>query len=127
MRDANEPVRAGDVLTRAAALVAGDREATHGSKVENFAAIAAVWNGILEARRINGLSGPLNGHDVANLMEGMKIARRYSGSFNPDDYIDGAGYAGVAYEVERSRLDGWRDDWRKDQEKKPPVATYLAE
>ncbi len=50
---------------------------------------------------------PLDAHDVANLMEGMKIARRYSGSFNVDDYIDGAGYAAVAGEIKT--MQGARD------------------
>ena len=42
---------------------------------------------------------PLDAHDVATLMEGMKIARRYTGVFNPDDYVDGAGYAACAGEI----------------------------
>jgi hypothetical protein len=33
------------------------------------------------------------------MMEGMKIARRYSGSHNVDDYVDGAGYAACAGEI----------------------------
>lgn len=111
---------AGDIATEAARLVATDREQTHGRKGPNFAAIAAVWNGILEARRLNGRGGPLDGHDAANLMEGMKIARRYSGRFNPDDYVDGAGYAAVAFEVEKARIEGWLDDWRDDQRAKTP-------
>ena len=96
---------ASDCLTRAAQLVGGDRETTHGAKAENFANIAAVWNGILQAA---GKAGdvPLDGHDVANLMEGMKIARRYSGAFNGDDYVDGGGYAGCAFEVKKALIHG---------------------
>lgn len=89
---------AADILQEAARIVGGDREKTHGDKARNFAAIAAVWNGVLEARRINGRPDMLDGHDVATLMEAMKIARRYSGAFNADDYVDGAGYAGCAFE-----------------------------
>jgi hypothetical protein len=36
-------------------------------------------------------------------MESMKIARRYTGAFNVDDYIDGAGYAACAGEVKDKR------------------------
>lgn len=86
------------VAMKAAELVSGERQRTHGDKRANHACIAAVWNGILEARQISGRHDPLDAHDVANLMEGLKIARRYTGSFNPDDYIDGAGYAAVAIE-----------------------------
>ena len=37
-------------------------------------------------------------------MEGLKIARRYSGGFNADDYLDGAGYAACAYEVRKGEV-----------------------
>jgi hypothetical protein len=33
------------------------------------------------------------------MMEGMKIARRYHGAFNIDDYVDSAGYAAVAGQI----------------------------
>ena len=42
--------------------------------------------------------------DVANLMELLKVARRKLGSFNPDDYVDGAGYSGVSYECRLAEL-----------------------
>lgn len=92
-------MKASEVCNAAAAIVQGDRERTHGDKEQNHACIAAVWNGILEARRIGGKSEKLDALDVANLMEGLKIARRYSGAHNDDDYIDGAGYAAVAGEI----------------------------
>jgi hypothetical protein len=87
-----------EVCACAADLVGGDRAAQHGDKIENFTRIATIWNGTLDAMGIE-TSRLLDAHDVAGLMEAMKIARRYSGSFNPDDYVDGAGYAGVAYEI----------------------------
>jgi len=99
------PETAADLLEAAVAVV-GEREGQHGGKSANHAAIAAVWNGILMARAINGQDGELQGSDVANLMEGLKIARRYSGGFNADDYLDGAGYAGVAYEVRKGEVEG---------------------
>jgi len=99
------PETAADLLDAAATIV-GEREGQHGGKSANHAAIAAVWNGILLARAINGKEGELLGSDVANLMEGLKIARRYSGGFNVDDYLDGAGYSGVAYEVRKGEVEG---------------------
>jgi len=89
---------AAEVLAQAATHVSGDRAVSHGDKRINHACIAAVWNGILHARLIAGNNQELTAHDVANLMEGLKIARRYTGTFNPDDYVDGAGYAAVACE-----------------------------
>lgn len=99
-------MKAADIAAKAAELVGGDRAKTHGGKLANHACIAAVWNGILQAAGKLPAT-PLNALDVANLMEGLKIARRYTGAFNPDDYIDGAGYAAVAGEIaaEQQRID----------------------
>ena len=95
---------AADMLAEAMNIVAGSREQTHGDKVQNFTKIAHVWNGILAASgKIP--SAPLDAHDVANLMEGMKIARRYLGAFNADDYVDGSGYSACASEVQKHLLE----------------------
>lgn len=91
-------MKAHEIATRAAELVGGDREKLHGDKALNLSNIAAVWNGILVAAG-KPPRNPLDALDVANLMEGLKIARRYSGDFNLDDYVDGAGYASVAGEI----------------------------
>lgn len=104
-------MKAHQIAETAAGLVSGDRERTHGNKTDNHQRIASVWNGILIAAGKQP-HRPLDAHDVANLMEGMKIARRYSGSFNVDDYVDGAGYASVAGEIaaEQERVDQtWAD------------------
>lgn len=89
------------ICARAADLVGGDRAVTHGDKMLNFANIADIWTAILSAksRRDGTVEVFVDPIDVANMLEGMKIARRYSGSHNVDDYIDGAGYAGCAGEI----------------------------
>ena len=97
-------MKATEIAGKAAELVGGDRAAQHGDKVENFTKIAAIWNGALSAAGIL-TSRPLDAHDVCNLMEAMKIARRYTGHFNPDDYIDGAGYSACAGEVRKKQMD----------------------
>lgn len=93
---------AAKVCLEAARLVGGDRAATHGDKSINFLNTADAWNAILraKARRV-GYPTPvaLEALDVANMLEAFKIARRYSGSYNPDDYVDGAGYAGCGAEI----------------------------
>lgn len=96
-----DSLSATDLLTRASAAVVGEREHAHGDMLANHLRIAAVWNGILEAA--GKLGEPLDAHDVANLMEGLKIARRYTGAFDPDDYLDGAGYAAISGEI-RTRM-----------------------
>jgi hypothetical protein len=91
-------MKAKEIALTAAELVGGDRAKSHGDKLLNHEKIASVWNGILMAAG-KGPMVPLNAHDVANMMEGLKIARRYCGAFNADDYIDGAGYSAVAGEI----------------------------
>jgi hypothetical protein len=95
-------VKAQDIALAAASLVSGDRNKSHGDVLDNHERIAEVWNGILRAAG-KPTEMALDAHDVANLMEGLKIARRYAGGYNPDDYIDGSGYSAVAGEI-KSRL-----------------------
>lgn len=88
---------AADVINEAVKLVAGDRGRTHGDKHDNFTKIARVWNAYL--RNANPAHIDIRPDQAADLMELMKVARRQSGTFNPDDYVDAAGYAGVAFEA----------------------------
>ena len=81
-----------EVLETASALVTGDRASAHGSIPETHENIARLWNGYMYNK------DELTAHDVANMMELMKVARRKNGALNMDDYVDGAGYAAVAYE-----------------------------
>lgn len=95
-------------ITRTAgALVSTTREQQHGEKYDNHRRIADIWNGLLSAADKSPMT-PLDAHDVANMMEALKIARRYSGQFNLDDYIDGAGYAAVAGEI-KGKMEDMRD------------------
>ena len=80
------------VLTEAFKLVSTDRAAVHGEPKENHENIARLWDAYLHD------IDHVTAHDVANMMELLKVARRKSGTINIDDYIDGAGYAAIAYE-----------------------------
>jgi len=83
---------AAEILTKARDLVTGDRAKTHGDMREVHATIANHWNAYL----INhGIQRHLLPHDVATMMELLKIGRSQHGAFNPDDYIDRAGYAAI--------------------------------
>ena len=81
----------------AAGLVSGDRAAQHGDKLENHRDIAALWNAYLGWRLPEGAT--LTPQDVALMMALLKIARTKAGGHNADDYVDLAGYAGVAGEI----------------------------
>lgn len=86
------------IIEKAGGLVGGDRKSAYGDVTTGLTRIAAIWNGILIASGVDP-SRPLNAHDVANMMEGLKIARRYTGPYRADNYIDGAGWAAVAGEA----------------------------
>ena len=90
------PRRATDICAKAAELVGGERDRTHGSKRENFRKIAEMWNAYL---RIKPAFEDLTEADVGHLMVLLKVARTQHGAFNADDYIDMCGYAGCAGEI----------------------------
>lgn len=87
--------KAEHICSKAAQLVGGDRAKTHGDKIENHQNIAALWNAYLGW----GIETPLTAQNVAMMMALVKVARTKLGSHNPDDYVDLAGYAGVAGEI----------------------------
>jgi hypothetical protein len=91
-------MKATEIALKAAELVGGDRADSYGDARLNHEKIASVWNGILMAANKGPLI-PLDAHDVANMMEGLKIARRYTGPFNPENYIDGCGYSAIAGQI----------------------------
>jgi len=90
-------VRAGEVAEKAAKLVAGDRENTHGNKARNFTNIVTLWNAYLAIR--TEPAAPLSALDHAHMMVLLKIARTQLGAANIDDHIDMTGYAACAGEI----------------------------
>jgi hypothetical protein len=100
--ESTTPLTAHDFCAEAARLVSGPRATTHGDKITNFSYIAELWNGYWRIKcRVNGerVTTPFDAKDIGNMMELMKIARRFSGTFNAEDYIDAAGYAGCTGEI----------------------------
>jgi hypothetical protein len=83
--------KASAVCQEAATLVSGDRERTHGDKMQNHLNIATLWTAYLGV--------PVTPHQAAMMMVLLKVARTKLGSLNRDDYVDMAGYAGVAAEI----------------------------
>ena len=84
-------MRAKDVCRRAADLVGRDRARQHGDARLLHKRIAALWSA--------HLGHSITPHDVALMMLLLKIARTAGGTPNPDNYVDAAGYAGIAAEL----------------------------
>jgi len=81
-----------EALREAARIISGDRDVQYGGPEENFERIAKIWGVILSTN--------ITREDVAMMMVGLKVARYASKSgFQPDTWIDVAGYAGCGYEV----------------------------
>jgi hypothetical protein len=90
-------MQSGEILAKASELVGGDRQKTHGDKLQNHQNIARLWQAYLDNRRQKDRE--LSALDAALMMALLKISRTQLGDHNPDDYIDLAGYAGVAGEI----------------------------
>jgi hypothetical protein len=84
-------------LRTALELTGGDRAKQHGDKRVNHQNIADLWNAYFGVDAVTGYRH-FTAHDVAVMMCLLKIARLKSGSHNPDNYVDLAGYAGIAAE-----------------------------
>jgi hypothetical protein len=87
---------AGSILTEAADIVQGARNATHGDKERSFQAIAEMWQAYLDARKDGGI---ITAVDVAWMMTLLKIVRSVQGQFVRDHAVDAAGYAAIAGEI----------------------------
>jgi hypothetical protein len=90
-------MKATEICAKASDLTGGDRARTHGDKTKNHHNIATLWNAYL--RNAEKLSVEIDAKDVALMMALLKIGRTQAGSYNLDDYVDLAGYAGVAGEI----------------------------
>jgi len=86
--------KAADIINHAASLVSGDRAKQHGDMLRVHERTAAVWSAYL------GIEGaPIKPYQVAFMMAQLKMIRADEGSFNLDDFVDVAGYAGCAGEI----------------------------
>jgi predicted cobalt transporter CbtA len=81
-----------EALREAAKIISGERNKQYGNPEDNFERTAKIWSVILGTRITN--------EDVAMMMVGLKVARYASKSgFQPDTWVDIAGYAACGYEV----------------------------
>ena len=93
-----------EILETAAELISGDRQATYGGAYDSHARIADMWTaylyGVLKRQRAAGLHLlSLCPTDVAAMMVLMKVSRAVN-SEHADNWIDIAGYAALAGEME---------------------------
>jgi hypothetical protein len=84
-------VKASEICAIAGGLVDGDRERTHGKKVDSFSYIAELWTAYLGVK--------VDPEEVPILLILQKIGRIKYGELNLDDFVDIAGYAACAGEV----------------------------
>lgn len=82
-----------EVLERAEDIVLNQRQKEYSqvSKTEMHARIADVWSGILNQ--------PVDAHQVALCMSGLKLVRAASQPGHEDSYIDAVGYVTIAAEI----------------------------
>jgi len=79
-------------LQEAIRLVTGPRAQDYGDKTITHCNIAALWSSYL--------GKDISAHDVAMCMLLLKVAR-IKNKATPDSYIDIAGYAAIAAEIEK--------------------------
>jgi hypothetical protein len=90
-KDVKSPDRV-EMLREAARIVNGDRDKQYGGPEDNFDRIAKIWT-VIFARKFTT-------EDVALAFVATKLARFASNSgFQPDTWIDIAGYAACGFEV----------------------------
>jgi len=82
-----------EILNTAAELISGDRAATYGDATVSHQRIADLWSTYL------GTPEPLSAVDVAACLILMKVSRS-KGAAHRDNWIDMAGYAALAGEME---------------------------
>lgn len=91
------------ILTRAAAIVDGDRERTYGDPGRNLRTIAELWTGWLRARGAMNPGLNLNHEDAAMMMALVKVARLAHDPTHEDSKVDLAGYTYLMDRVQREK------------------------
>tara|TARA_R100000664_G_scaffold397_1_gene1047 strand:- start:22 stop:315 length:294 start_codon:yes stop_codon:yes gene_type:complete len=90
-----------EILIKARDLVSMDRNKTHGDAYKNHAEIAEYWNIFLDDK-LKPMAN-ITPSDVALMMILLKISRNNKGKeFNIDNFVDMAGYAAIAGEIDDS-------------------------
>ena len=99
-------MNASETLAAAGHIIEG-RRSKHGAE-NSFSLIAKLWSSYLQEAM--SLPGNITPTDVAQLMVLLKVARSVCGDYNPDNFVDQAGYS------------AWAADLMQDEVKKSAVA-----
>lgn len=91
------PAHRSVLLKEAERLVLGDRDESYGHPMENFSAMADLYNVLF--RRLLAPGQRFGPADIAAAMVAHKLSRRAHGSDRADNWVDIAGYASCGYEV----------------------------
>lgn len=86
----------GDLLKEAILLIEGDRDASYGEPVQDFARIAALWTVLFGAKLKDGEA--FTSHEVAMALIVLKLSRLCHSPGKQDNWTDIAGYAGCGWE-----------------------------
>ena len=99
---ANDKTLNGDlsyVLETALGLVTGNRAEQHGDAYDQCTLAAKFWTTYLQGRGCMEDDVILEPHDVTQMMVLMKMSRDILGSFNPDTFVDQAGYSALSFGI----------------------------
>tara|TARA_R100001443_G_scaffold44953_1_gene57898 strand:- start:3690 stop:3974 length:285 start_codon:yes stop_codon:yes gene_type:complete len=86
-----------EILLKAAELVNGGRQETHGDTKQNHEQIAEFWTVFLDEKLKPCVA--INSDEVATMMALLKISRSQRGKANVDDYVDASAYMAIAGEL----------------------------
>jgi hypothetical protein len=86
-----------EILLKAAELVNGGRQETHGDTKINHEQIAEFWNVFLDEKLKPCIA--ITADEVATMMALLKISRSQRGRANVDDYVDASAYMAIAGEL----------------------------
>lgn len=90
-----------EILEKANDCVTGQRDRAYGSPENSFSMIAELWTAYMRTACVSPEADLcIQGKDVAVMMGLLKIARIATGSSNPDNWIDLAGYAACGGEID---------------------------
>ena len=90
-------MKAGDILRRARELVLGDRAAAYGPMAVLHDKQASALQFYLEIRRET--AAPITAVDVAHIQVLWKLCRTQCGAGTGDNWVDMAGFSGIAGEL----------------------------
>jgi len=107
-------MKSSEYLEKTLKIISGDRERDYGNKTTNHQNIANLWSIFLEHK--------VTAQQAAICMLLVKVARLMH-SKTEDCYIDMAGYAAIAGEIQDTV--GWKDDESEGERRGRKTSEYI--